>query len=301
MGNFFSDLFGGSSKSSSKSSAQYQYGLPPATTFQQYAEPALYNLFTGYSSPPPTKPAPVKMVNYFGRKGPSPKDMIRYSKEKAAYDKALADWQAKNQGATGGYDPQGQLGLAGQTTNLMNQLLGYGMNVTPEQKALLEGQTSEYMSGLGNYLQNWQKGAMSQATQSGLSRGLGQSDIARGMESNVYGQGQNLLAQGYNQAKMTELANKLNMPQQNLQLMANLQSMYNQPFMSALLGSGTQRQPVQTGQTGQSTTTETSTPSPFAAISALAPVFLGALAPMFAPAALGATAALTPSNTVVFH
>ena len=227
IGGLFSSQDKTSSKSKTNESQQYQYGLAPATQFQEYAEPALLNLFNQY-----------------------------------------------NQG--------GQAGLANQTTNLMQQLLGYGMNATPQQNALFEGQTSEFMKGLLNQLGTYQKGAMSQATQSGLARGLGQSDIARGMEANVYGQGQNLLSQGYTQAKMQELANKLQYPMQNLQMMAGLQQMYNQPLLATLLGSGTQRQPVQMGQTGASTTqsssTATSTPSPFDIMGKVAKIGLGGMA-----------------------
>jgi len=141
-----------------------------------------------------------------------------------------------------GYNPMpGQQQLAGQTTNLMQQLLSSGMNATPEQKALLEGQTSNYMTGLQGYLDDWRQGAMSQAQQSALSRGIPVSDIARGQEANVDAMYGKQMAQGYNYAKGQELQNLLQYPLQNLQTMAGLQGQYNNPLIQMLYNTAMSR------------------------------------------------------------
>lgn len=141
-----------------------------------------------------------------------------------------------------GYNPMpGQQQLAGQTTGLLQSLLNSGMNATPEQRALLEGQTSNYMTGLQGYLDDWRQGAMSQAQQSALARGIPVSDIARGREGGVdamYGQ---QMAQGYNYAKGQELQNLLQYPLQNLQTMAGLQGQYNNPLMQMLYNTAMSR------------------------------------------------------------
>ena len=124
-------------------------------------------------------------------------------------------------------------------------------NPTPQQNTLLEGQTANYMQGLQDYLNQWQKGAMSQAQQSAISRGIPLSDIARGQESNVQSQYGRQLAQGYNQAKGQELQNKLQYPMQNLQMMSGLNQQFNNPFLQSLQNIGMSRygQPMNTTST----------------------------------------------------
>ncbi len=202
-------------------------------------------------------------------------------------------------GMLGGYNPAGYGQIAGATTGLMQNLLkSGGLTPTPEQSALLSGQTQNYMQGLLNQLGQWRKGAMSQAQQSALARGIPLSDIARGMESNVDAQALQSIAQGYNQAKQLELQNRLNLPMQNLQLMSGLQQAYNQPYMNLLTQLGTSRltgpRDVATGgmqagtragetqaeMTGKTTgkNVTTSSMSPFQMLSAIAAPIAGGLA-----------------------
>lgn len=159
-----------------------------------------------------------------------------------------------------GYNPyQQQQGFAQQTGNTLQDLLKYGMNPTPQQNTLFEGQTANYMQGLQNYLNQWQNGAMSQAQQSALARGIPLSDIARGQEANVNAQYGRQLAQGYNQAKGQELQNKLQYPMQNLQFMAGLNQQFNNPFLQSLQNIGMSRygQPMNTTQTMTPSTLDT--------------------------------------------
>lgn len=132
----------------------------------------------------------------------------------------------------GGQNPyQVQQGLANQTSGVLQQLLGYGMNATPRQNKLLEGQTTNYMQELQQYLDQARAGNMSRAQQSAINRGIPLSDMARGQEANVDAQYQRSLAQGYNTAKGQELQNKLQYPMQNLSLMSGLQQQYQSPLM----------------------------------------------------------------------
>lgn len=143
---------------------------------------------------------------------------------------------------TGGYNPYtSQAGLAGTTSDWMQQLLKNPYQVDPRQAALLEGQTNEYMTGLIDRLNQWQTGAMSQAQDSAIKRGIPLSDIARGQEANVQAQYGRQLGEGYNQAKMQELQSKLQLPYQNLNLAGQLQQQYSSPLMQMLYNVGMSR------------------------------------------------------------
>lgn len=128
--------------------------------------------------------------------------------------------------------------LAGKTNQLFaNVLQGGAPTISPQQTQLLEGQTSNFMQGLNQALEQYRKGAMSKAKQDALRRNIPLSDIARGQEANVDAQMMQQLAQGYTTAKGQELQNKLQYPFQNLnyiQGMAGLQNQYNQPFLDML-------------------------------------------------------------------
>lgn len=192
-----------------------------------------------------------------------------------------------------GWSPTGYGNLAGATTGLMQGLLGSGLNATPEQKALLQGQTSNFMEGLKQTLNDYRQSAMNRAQHEALSRGIPLSDIARGGEANVDAQVLKQLSQGYTQAKGMELQNMLNLPFQNLGMMSQLQQAYNNPYMNMLNALAMSRLtgPRDVTQTGTSTGTQT--PSLFSGLEKLAPVALTALGGMFggpAGAAAGAAA-----------
>jgi len=163
-------------------------------------------------------------------------------------------------GGAGGYGGQQQ--LAGQTTGAMQNLLGGAApQVSPQQQALIEGQTKNFMQGLQQQLAQYSKGAKSGNQQYWQKRGLPGSSMEQGGRSNIDAQMLQQLGQGYTQAKGRELQNMLQYPQQNLaymQGMGNLQQQYNLPFLQMLqqLGmSRTQRGPMDQFITGHEATT----------------------------------------------
>jgi hypothetical protein len=123
----------------------------------------------------------------------------------------------------------------------MSNLLASGMNPTPEQAALIQGQTAQYMKGLQDYLDQAKQRGLSQAQDSAVSRGIPLSDIARGQEANVGAQYLRSLGEGYNQAKLAENQAMLQYPMQNLQLMSELNQQYNNPLYNALMSIGMSR------------------------------------------------------------
>jgi len=160
-----------------------------------------------------------------------------------------------------GYNPQGQLGLAGQSTGAMSNLFGGAApQVSPQQQALIQGQTQNFMRGLQQQLEQYAKGAKSGNQQYWQGRGLPGSSMEVGGQSNIDAQMMQQLAQGYTQAKGQELQNLLQYPMQNLQYMqgmGSLQQQYNQPFLEMInqLGMSRLQGPRDVTQTGATTGT----------------------------------------------